>query len=162
MSERIRLERLSPLDASNLRVEDRGVPMHVAALVILDRTPLGSSRHDGLQAVRAAVERRLHLVPRLRQVLYRPRPGLGPAVWVDHRGFDIQQHVLARGVPGPGDEEALLSVCAELNSGRLDRSRPLWEMWVLDGLADGHAAILIRLHHVVADGIAAVAMMAAC
>jgi diacylglycerol O-acyltransferase / wax synthase len=161
MSERIRLERLSPLDASNLRVEDWGVPMHVAALVILDRTPLGSSRHDGLAAVRAAVERRLHLAPRLRQVPYRPRPGLGPAVWVDHRGFDIRQHVLARAVPAPGDEEALLSVCTELNSGRLDRSRPLWEMWVLDGLADGHAAILIRLHHVVADGIAAVAMMAA-
>jgi diacylglycerol O-acyltransferase / wax synthase len=161
MSERIRLERLSPLDASNLRVEDWGVPMHVAALVILDRTPLGSSRHDGLAAVRAAVGRRLHLAPRLRQVLYRPRPGLGPAVWVDHRGFDIRQHVLARAVPAPGDEEALLSVCAELNSGRLDRSRPLWEMWVLDGLADGHAAILIRLHHVVADGIAAMTMMAA-
>ena len=161
MSERIRLDRLSPLDASNLRVEDWGVPMHVAALVILDRTPLGSARHDGLEAVRAAVERRLHLAPRLRQVLYRPRPGLGPAVWVDHRGFDIRQHVLARAVPAPGDEEALLSVCAELNSGRLDRSRPLWEMWVLDDLADGHAAILIRLHHVVADGIAAMAMMAA-
>jgi diacylglycerol O-acyltransferase / wax synthase len=161
MSERIQLERLSPLDASNLRVEDRGVPMHVAALVILDRTPLGSSRQDGLEAVRAAVERRLHLAPRLRQALYRPRPGLGPAVWVDHRGFDIRQHVLGRGVPAPGDEAALLSVCQELNSGRLDRSRPLWEMWVLDGLAYGHAAILIRLHHVVADGVAALAMMAA-
>lgn len=161
MRERGRLERLSPLDASNLSVEDRGVPMHVAALVILDRTPLGPSRHDGLEAVRAAVERRLHLAPRLRQVLYRPRPGLGPAVWVDHRGFDIRQHVLACTVPGPGDEAALLSVCAELNSGRLDRSRPLWEMWMLDGLADGRAAILIRLHHVVADGIAALAMMAA-
>jgi diacylglycerol O-acyltransferase / wax synthase len=161
VSEPIQLERLSPLDASNLRVEDQGVPMHVAALVILDRTPLGSSREDGLEAVRAAVERRLHLAPRLRQVLYRPRPGLGPAVWVDQRGFDIRRHVLARAVPEPGDEEALLSVCAELNSGRLDRSRPLWEMWVLDGLTDGRAAILIRLHHAVADGIAAMAMIAA-
>jgi diacylglycerol O-acyltransferase len=94
-------------------------------------------------------------------VLYRPRPGLGPAAWVDHRGFDIRQHVLAHAVPAPGDEEALLNVCAALNAGRLNRSRPLWEMWVLDGLADGRAAILIRLHHVVADGIAAVAMMAA-
>jgi WS/DGAT/MGAT family acyltransferase len=161
VQERGRLERLSPLDASNLRVEDRGVPMHVAALVILDRTPAGSSRQDGLEAVRAAVERRLHLAPRLRQVPYWPRPGLGPAVWVDHRGFDIRQHVRASAVPAPGDEAALLSVCAELNSGRLDRSRPLWEMWMLDGLAEGRAAILIRLHHVVADGIAAMAMMAA-
>jgi diacylglycerol O-acyltransferase len=162
MSERIKLERLSPLDASNLRVEDRGVPMHVAALVILDRTPLdGSSRQAGLDAVRAIVERRLHLAPRLRQVLYQPHAGLGPAVWVDDRGFDIRRHVQARAVPAPGDEETLLGVCAELNSTRLDRSRPMWEIWLLDGLADGRAGLLIRLHHGVADGIAALALMAA-
>jgi WS/DGAT/MGAT family acyltransferase len=162
VNEHVRLERLSPLDASNLRVEDRGVPMHVAALVILDRTPLdGSPRQARLDAVRAIVERRLHLAPRLRQVLYQPHAGLGPAVWVDQSGFDIRRHVLARPLPAPGDEQALLSVCAELNSRRLDRSRPLWEMWLLDGLADGRAGLLIRLHHVVADGIAALAMMVA-
>ena len=162
MNEGVRLERLSPLDASNLRAEDRGVSMHVAALVILDGTSLdGSSLQARLDAVRAVVERRLDLAPRLRQVLYQARPGLGPAVWVDHRGFDIRQHVLARAVPAPGDEETLVGVCAELNSTRLDRSRPLWEMWLLDGLAGGRVSLLIRLHHVVADGIAALAMMAA-
>ena len=91
-------------------------------------------------------------------MLYQPHAGLGPAVWVDQRGFDIRRHVLARAVSAPGDEDALLSVCAELNSRRLDRSRPLWEMWLLVGLADGRAGLLIRLYH---DGIGALAMMAA-
>jgi diacylglycerol O-acyltransferase len=104
------------------------------------------------------VDQRLRQVFRLRQRLFQPPPGLGPAVWVDDPGFDVREHVRARAVPEPGDEAALLQVCAELNEGRLDRSRPLWQMWVLTGLADDRAAILIRLHHVMADGFAALAM----
>lgn len=176
-----RIERLSPQDLVNLRVEDRGLPMHVAALIILDgavgagagaadsgrpapaglRDPARPASLPDLDTLRVIVAQRLHLVPRLRQVLYRPRPGLGPPVWVDAAGFDIREHVLARPVPAPGDEAALLRVCTELNQDRLDRSRPLWQMWLLTGLADHRAGLLIRLHHVVADGIAALAMLAA-
>jgi WS/DGAT/MGAT family acyltransferase len=153
------VERLSTLDLSNLRVEDRGLPMHVAALVILDRAGPGAGLD--LDTVRAVVGQRLHLAPRLRQVLYWPRRGLGPPVWVDAAGFDIRDHVRARPVPAPGDEAVLLQLCAELNSGRLDRSRPLWQLWLLTGLPGGRAGLLIRLHHVVADGIAALAMFGA-
>ena len=162
MAEHGRLERLSPLDASNLRVEDHGLPMHVAALVILDQAPTaGSSGPLDLETLRATLEGRLHRVPRLRQVLHRPRMRLGPPAWADDPRFDVRQHVRARAVPAPGDEPALLRECAALNAGRLDRSRPLWELWLLTGLAGGRAGLLIRLHHVVADGIAAMTMMSA-
>ena len=118
MDGRDRLDWLSPLDVSNLRVEDRGLPMHVAALVILDGGPLlDGSGQLRLDVLRGSVGQRLHLAPRLRQVLYRPRPGVVPPVWVYDPGFDVREHVRARAVPAPGDEAALLTVCSELNAG---------------------------------------------
>jgi diacylglycerol O-acyltransferase / wax synthase len=157
-----RLERLSPVDAANLRVERQGMPMHIAALAVVDGAPLlDAAGQLQLEAVRADVQRRLHLAHRLRQVLSRTRPGLGPPVWADDAHFDIRQHVRARQVPAPGDEAALRAVCSELNEPPLDRSRPLWELWLLPGLADGTIGLLLRLHHVVADGVAALALMGA-
>jgi hypothetical protein len=155
-----RLERLSPVDAVNLRVESHGRPMHVAGLAVIDGTALlDAAGRLRLEEVRADVGRRLHLAPRLRQVLVRPRPGRGAPAWADDVRFDIRRHVRSRAVPPPGDEAALLAVCVELNRAPLDRSRPLRELWLLPGLADGNVGMLFRLHHVVADGIAAIAMM---
>jgi WS/DGAT/MGAT family acyltransferase len=155
-----RLERLSPVDAANVRAEGRGVPMHVAAVAVVDGAPLlDAAGRLRLEDVRADVERRLHRAPRLRQVLVRPRPGLGAPAWADDARFDIRRHVRSRTVPPPGDEAALLAVCAELNQPPLDRSRPLWELWLLPGLADGNVGMLFRLHHAVADGIAALALL---
>lgn len=157
-----RLERLSPLDMSNLRVEDQGEPMNIAALVILEGAPLlDGSGQLRLDELRERLERRLHLAPRLRQVLGRARFGLGPPAWADDAGFDIRAHVRSRAVPAPGDEAALLTLCAELDEPPLARSRPLWEIWLLTGLAGDRVGMLIRLHHVVADGIAALAMIGA-
>jgi diacylglycerol O-acyltransferase / wax synthase len=157
-----RLDRLSALDVSNLRVEDHGMPMHVAALAIVTGAPLvDASGRLRLDEIRADVEQRLCLAPRLRQVLCRARPGLGSPVWADDAGFDIRQHVRVCAVPAPGDEAALLELCSELNRPPLDRSRPLWEVWLLPGLADGNVGMLIRLHHAIADGIAALAMIGA-
>jgi len=129
------VERLSALDVSNLRVEDRGLPMHVGALVILDGAAPGAGLD--LDTVRTVIGQRLHLAPRLRQVLYWPGRGLGPPAWVDAAMFDIRDHVRAQPVPAPGDETALLQACAELNAGRLDRSRPLWQAWLLTWSAPG-------------------------
>src|SRR6266545_1957439 len=141
-----RRDRLSPIDVSNLRVEDHGLPMHVAAFAILEGTPLlDASRELRLDALRGRLEQRLALAPRLRQALFRPRVGLGPPLWVDDSGFDVRQTLA---IPAPGDESALLKVCAELNDPPLDRSRPLWEMWLLTGLADGTVGMLFRLHHI--------------
>ncbi|MFE9773447.1 wax ester/triacylglycerol synthase family O-acyltransferase [Streptomyces sp. NPDC005931] len=157
-----RIERLSPLDLSNLRVETRGAPMHVAALALLEGTRL-LDEHGALRQgkVRDCLEARLPLAPRLRQVLYRPCFGLGPPLWVDDPRFDIRAHVRTRTVPAPGDEASLLRVCAQLNEPPLDRSRPLWQIWLLPGLADGNVGLLLRLHHAVADGLAALALIGA-
>ena len=155
-----RLDRLSALDVSNLRVEERGVPMHVAALVILEGSPLlDRSGEVRLNELRRRIERRLDRAPRLRQVLYEPRLGLGRPAWIDDAGFDVRQHVRSRAIPAPGDEASLLRVCAGLNEPPLDRSRPLWTMWFLTGLAGGSVGLLIRLHHALADGMAALALM---
>ena len=159
MDEHRRLERLSQLDLSNLRIEDHGLPMHVAVLMFLGQA--GPSGELDLDTLRVAVDRRLPRVPRLRQILYRPRAGLGPPLWIDDPGFDIREHVRLRAVPPPGDEPAVLTLCTELNAPPLDRARPLWQIWLLTGLASGRSGLLIRLHHAVADGLAAVAMMEA-
>jgi diacylglycerol O-acyltransferase len=155
-----RHERLSALDVSNLRVEDHGMPMHVAALMMLESGPLlDSSGNLRLPFIRRLVEQRTRQAPRLRQVLVRPRAGLGPPYWADDETFDVARHLRTRHVSAPGDEAALLGLVSELDEPRLDRSRPLWEMWLITGLADGRVAMLVRLHHVVADGLAALALM---
>ena len=157
-----RLDRLSPLDVSNLRVEDHGLPMHVAGLAILEGLPrLDDSGRPWLEALMEMLEQRLYLAPRFRQVLHTPPFGLGPPLWVDDPAFDIRRHVQTRAIPSPGNDTDLLEVCSDLNESPLDRSRPLWEVWVLTGLAEGRVGLLIRLHHVVADGIAALAMIGA-
>jgi WS/DGAT/MGAT family acyltransferase len=154
------LDRLTPQDATNLRTEDRGSAMHVAGLAMLAGEPLLDARGDlRLPDIRTHVERRLHLMPRLRQVLHRPPAGLGPPVWVDARDFDIRRHVRTDPLPEPGDEAALLAKVAELNGPPLARSRPLWELRFLTGLANGRMGLLIRLHHVIADGVAALALI---
>jgi WS/DGAT/MGAT family acyltransferase len=154
------LDRLTTQDATNLRTEDRGSAMHVAGLALLDGGPLLDAHGDlRLADIQTHVSRRLHLMPRLRQVLHRPSAGLGSPVWVDARSFDIRRHVRTDPVPGPGDEAALLAKAAELNEPRLARSRPLWELRFLTGLSNGRVGLLIRLHHVVADGVAALALI---
>jgi len=128
--------------------------MNVAALVML-----GGGGGPGmpttfrLDALVATIGSRVHLAPRLRQVLREPRPGLGAPFWPDDPEFDVRKHVLCRPVPPPGDEQTLLALCAGLNRPPLDRSRPLWQIWLLTGITGGRSALLIRLHHVLADGM---------
>ena len=113
--------------------------------------------HLRIEAVREAVEGRLHLVPRFRQLLYVPRRGLGGPLWVDAPAFDLGEHVAGVPLPAPGDEAQLLRTVEQLRRRRLDRSRPLWEMWFLTGLPDGRVGMFVRVHHAIADGMAGVA-----
>jgi diacylglycerol O-acyltransferase len=155
------LDRLTALDAGNLRIERHGVPMHVAALAIIDGASLrnASGRLDE-GAVREHLECRTRLAPRLRQVLRATPFGAGPPVWADDPAFDISKHVRVLDLGyASADEASLLKACSELNEAPLDQSRPLWELWVLTGRDDGNVALLIRLHHVVADGIAALDLL---
>jgi diacylglycerol O-acyltransferase len=159
-ADRLVLERLTPLDVSNLRIERHGLPMNVAALAICEgRVLFGASGELALEAIRVRIEQRLHLAPRLRQRLYRPGFGFGAPVWVDDASFDISRHVRTRPVPAGGGEEALLATCVELNDRPFDQAHPLWEIWLLTGAPDGHVPMLIRFHHVLADGIAALLLL---
>jgi WS/DGAT/MGAT family acyltransferase len=137
-------------------------PQDIGALTVLD----GSSLVDPggrlrIEAITAAVEARLDLVPRFRQLLYTPRRGLGPPLWVDAPAFKITDQVRILPLPAPGDEAQLLLTTEQLRRHRLDRSRPLWEMWFLPGLSDQRIGLFIRIHHVIADGIAGVATVGA-
>lgn len=153
------IERLTPEDELMLW-PDEVWPQDIGAVVVLD----GGGLLDGggrflIETARRTVAGRLHLVPRFRQLLHIPPRRLGGPLWVDAPAFDIRQHVQDYSVPAPGGEEQLLLAIEQLRRRRLDRSRPLWEMWFLTGLADGAVAMFVRMHHCIADGMAGVATM---
>jgi diacylglycerol O-acyltransferase len=136
----------------------------IGALAFLDGTnlfePTGRFR---IEAVRAVIQSRLHLVPRFRQLVDVPRRGLGGPLWVDAPSFDLGEHVRVLPLPVPADtgEADLLVAVERLRSERLDSSRPLWKMWLLTGLPDQRIALFVKLHHAIADGMAAMTTVAA-
>jgi diacylglycerol O-acyltransferase / wax synthase len=155
------MERLTPEDLVALWPDERW-PQQIGCLAVLDGGSLLDS--DGrflIENVRAAVASRLHLVPRFRQLLYRPRRGLGPPLWVDAAAFDLHDHIRVRPLPAEACESQLLRTAEQLVGQRLDRSRPLWEMWFLTGLPQDRIGLLIKLHHAMADGIAGLATIGA-
>jgi diacylglycerol O-acyltransferase len=155
------IDRLTALDRLMLEASKRW-PQDIGALAILDGTSLLDPT-GGLQidAVREAIAARLDLVPRFRQVIRAPRRGLGGPLWVDAPRFDVRDHVVVRPLAPGTYEPGLLAVTEELRRQRFDPSRPLWRMWFMPGLADGRVAMFVKLHHSIADGMAAMARIAA-
>jgi WS/DGAT/MGAT family acyltransferase len=156
------LERLTASDIFLLLWDDHGWSSDIGGLAIVDGTSLLD--RDGrlrIEEVREHIEPRLHQVPRFRQLLYRPRLGMGWPLWVDAPSFDIADHVRVHEVAAPGHEEQLLQACQELASRKLDPVRPLWELWLLPGLQERRVAVYFRLHHAFADGAAALAAFGA-
>jgi WS/DGAT/MGAT family acyltransferase len=156
------MERLTAQDLLMLWADDFGWPQDIGALAILDGTRLLDD--DGrvrIEAVRQKIEPRLHLVPRFRQLLYRPRRGLGWPLWADAPAFDLADHVRVFPLAAPGDQAQLLAACAQLRRRRLDPARPLWEVWLLPGLPEQQVGLFLRVHHVLADGISGVAAFGA-
>ncbi len=145
------LDRLSGLDASFLHLEhDSATHMHVASCMVFDGPP---PTHDELVA---HVEARLHLVPRYRQRLAFVPFGQGRPVWVDDPHFNTRYHVQHNALPPPGSEEQLKHLTGRAFSQQLDRNKPLWELWLVEGLAGGRFAILGKTHHALVDGISGV------
>jgi diacylglycerol O-acyltransferase / wax synthase len=141
---------------------DRSWPQDIGALLLLDGGPLLDRNGEvRIELVRTTIERRLDRVPRFRQVLHIPRRGLGWPLWVDAPSFRLEDHVGVLPVPPPGDEAQLLEAVERLRRRRLDRTRPLWELWLLPGLPNGRLALFVRLHHVLADGLAGIASLVA-
>ncbi|MFN2625155.1 MAG: wax ester/triacylglycerol synthase family O-acyltransferase, partial [Mycobacteriales bacterium] len=145
-------DRLSALDVSFLYLESPTTPMHVGGVAIFD-APESGFDYDALAEL---VRRRIALVPRYRQKIKFIPGKLGNPVWVDDPAFDVTFHVRRSSLPKPGNEDQLKELVARLQSRALDRTRPLWEMYLIEGLADGRAAILTKTHHAMVDGIAAV------
>src|SRR5262249_38894370 len=114
-----------------------------------------------IEAVRAQLEPRLHLVPRFRQLLYRPRLGLGWPLWIEVPNFGLADHIQVHPLAAPRGQAQLLAACQELARRPLDPARPLWELWLLPGLPQRRVGAYLRLHHVVADGAAALAVFGA-
>ncbi|HEX3874067.1 MAG TPA: wax ester/triacylglycerol synthase family O-acyltransferase [Solirubrobacteraceae bacterium] len=144
------LDRLSAIDASFLHQEGPTSHMHVGGLAIFAGPP------PRMEEVIEQVRGRLHLVPRYRQRLAHTPLDSGRPVWVDDPNFNLEYHFRHTALPPPGDRAQLLRLTARINSQQLDRSKPLWETWFVEGLEDGRFALIWKTHHALIDGIAGV------
>jgi WS/DGAT/MGAT family acyltransferase len=143
-------ERLSSLDASFLYMETPAMHMHVAGVSVLAPRADGPLTYEDVQRV---VEARLHLAPRLRQRVLEVPGGFARPRWTDDERFDLDFHLRRAAIPAPGGRFQLERAVGRVLSRPLDRSKPLWELYVFEGLAEDRAAVLLKMHHALADGI---------
>jgi len=154
MSDATWYERLSALDNSFLEVEDHAAHMHIGSVGIYDAAPL--TRSDGgldFERIERFLESQMFRVPRFRQRLARV-PRLEHPVWVDDASFNIRYHVRQTALPIPGDTRQLKRLAGRILSQQLDRGKPLWESWFVEGIEGGRFALVNKIHHCMADGIA--------
>jgi len=144
------LDRLTAIDAGFLHNEGSSSHMHIGAVIIAEGPP--PPHADLLDGIRS----RLHLVPRYRQKLAMAPAHSGRPLWVDDPSFSLEYHVRQSALPRPGSEEQLMRTVARIFSQRLDRSKPLWEMWVVEGVRDGRFALISKSHHALIDGVGGV------
>ena len=144
-------DRLTGLDASFLHIESDSAHMHVAGVMLFEGSP--PARDELIEAL----ERKMHLVPRYRQKLAFVPLGQGRPRWVDDPHFNPDYHVRITALPSPGSEEQLRNLAGRVFSQQLDRDKPLWEMWIVEGLEGGDRfAVLSKTHHALVDGVSGV------
>jgi WS/DGAT/MGAT family acyltransferase len=154
-------EKLSVLDEAFLAFETREAYMHVAVTAIFEPASLAKAAGGiEIKRIRSYIASRLHLIPRYRQRLIQVPLSRQP-VWVDDHSFDLNYHVRHIALPRPGGERQLQRRCAEILERSLDRGRPLWELWFIEGLTGGRFAMVGKVHHCMVDGIAGVGILAA-
>jgi WS/DGAT/MGAT family acyltransferase len=151
------MQRLSGLDATFLYFETPTNHLHVSAVMVFDpaTTPGGYS----FEKVKEFIRGRLHLIPQFRQRLARVPFNLHHPVWFEDPEFDLDYHVRRIAVPSPGGPEELAELAGDIVSRPLDRERPLWELWIVEGLRDGHIAVVAKMHHSTVDGVSGANMM---
>jgi diacylglycerol O-acyltransferase len=147
-------DRLTGLDASFLAIEKGGVHMHVGSVLVLEGPA------PAYEDFVAAIEQRLHLVPRYRQKLAFPPFGQGRPVWVDDPHFNLRYHVRHTALPEPAGEEELRRAAGRVFSQSLDRTKPLWEIWLVDRVGKDEFGLVCKTHHALVDGISGVDIMA--
>ena len=140
-------DRLSPLDTTFLLLERDGQPMHIGGLMVFDGPA------PTYEALCAYLDSRLDQVPRYRQRIQTVPLDIGQPVWVDDEDFELEYHVRHTAVPKPGQYEQLQRLASRLLSQRVDLDRPLWEMWLVEGLAEGRWALINKAHHAMIDGL---------
>jgi WS/DGAT/MGAT family acyltransferase len=143
-------DRLTALDTSFLHLEDEAAHMHVASVMLFEGDP-----PDHKEFI-AAIERRLHLVPRYRQKLAFVPLGQGRPQWADDPHFNMHYHVRKTALPAPGSEEQLRALAGRVLAQQLDRDKPLWEIWLVEGVEGGRFALVCKTHHALVDGISGV------
>ena len=141
------MDRMSPQDASFLHIEDEVSHMHIASVAIMEGPP------PAIEELRAMVAGKLPLVPRYRQKVRFVPLDLARPVWVDDPNFNLEYHVRQSALGQPGGDAELRTLVGRVMSQQLDRSKPLWEMWMVEGLADGHWALFSKTHHCMVDGV---------
>jgi WS/DGAT/MGAT family acyltransferase len=148
-------QRLTPLDAAFLRMEDSHTSLHIASIAIFDGPP------PTYLEIATLFEAKLPALPRYRQKIQEAALWLSAPVWVDDPHFLLSNHLRHSAVPRPGDREQLNDLVGRLMSQRLDRSRPLWESWLIEGLEDDHWALINKVHHCMVDGIGGTDLLSA-
>ncbi|MEO7752553.1 MAG: wax ester/triacylglycerol synthase family O-acyltransferase [Terracoccus sp.] len=142
-------DRLTSLDASFLYLEESTTAMHVGSVMVFE-PPAGGFDHDRLAGL---IESRIGAIPRFRQKV-RDVPGrFANPVWVDDDAFDISYHIRRAALPRPGSDRQLQDFVSRVQPRKLDRTRPLWEVYVVEGLADGQFAVVTKTHHALIDGV---------
>jgi WS/DGAT/MGAT family acyltransferase len=147
------MERLSALDAEFLLIEDGIAHMHIAGISVFEGPP------PALDELTVMVAAKLHLIPRYRQRVRSVPLELGRPVWIDDPHFDLDYHIRHTALPAPGDDLALRRLMSRLMGQELDRERPLWELWFVEGLEGGRWAIVSKVHHCMVDGVSGVDLL---
>ena len=147
------MDRLSPLDSLFLHVEDGVTHMHIASCAIFERPP------PPYEDVVELFASKLPLLPRYRQKVRFVPAHLGPPVWVDDPHFNLAYHVRHTALPPPGGEQELDNLMGRLMAVELDRHRPLWEVWMVEGLTGGRWALISKVHHCMVDGVSGTDLM---
>ena len=146
-------DRLSALDVTFLEIEETNVHMHVGAVAVFEAAPLTTAENTlDIERIRAAVEASLMQSPRFRQRLATV-PLFDHPVWVDDDRFNLAYHVRHTSLPRPGDTRLLKRLAGRILSQKLDRGKPLWEMWVVEGVENDRFALIVKAHHCMVDGI---------
>ncbi|MFG1641449.1 wax ester/triacylglycerol synthase family O-acyltransferase [Amycolatopsis sp. NPDC049252] len=151
------MQRLSGLDASFLYLETSSQVLHVCGLMTLD----GSTVPGGytFAKLKQRLEERVRVIPAFRRKLHNPLWNLSHPVWVEDEDFDLDHHVHRIGVPAPGDRVELAELCAHIAGQQLDRAYPLWQLYVIEGLANGEIAVLLKMHHASVDGVSGASLI---